>query len=121
MDKKKSPIESAAAVSDALVIGRQLQVSRAALHELAQRYHVRRLVLFGSAARGELKPDSDIDLLVEFDPEKAPSLWGVQALHEDFSRLFGGRKVDIVPPEVLRNPYRRKAIERDAQVLYEAA
>lgn len=106
---------------DRLVIGGTIEVSRAALRELAQRYHIRRLVLFGSAARGELRPDSDIDLLAEFEPGQAPSLWTSQELQDDFSHLFGSRSVDISPPEILRNPYRRKTIERDLQVLYEAA
>jgi predicted nucleotidyltransferase len=106
---------------DLLVIGQKLKVSRAALQELVQRYHIRRLALFGSAARDELTPDSDIDLMVEFVPGEAPSFWSVQDLQQDFARLFGGRHVDIVPPEILRNPYRRKTIERDLKVLYEAA
>ena len=106
---------------DLLDIGQTLKVSRGALQELVQRYHIRRLALFGSAARGELKPDSDIDLMVEFAPGEAPSLWSAQDLQQDFVQLFGGRHVDIAPPEILRNPYRRKTIERDLKVLYEAA
>ena len=106
---------------DLLVIGQTLKVSRAALQELVRRYHIRRLALFGSAARDELKPDSDIDLMVEFEPGAAPSLWAAQDLQQDFVRLFDGRQVDIAPPEILRNPYRRKTIERDLKVLYEAA
>jgi predicted nucleotidyltransferase len=106
---------------DTLVIGGSIAVPRAALVQLARRYHIRRLELFGSAARGELRPDSDIDLLVEFEDTSAPSLWESQQLQSDLSRLLGGRHVDIAPPEILRNPYRRKTIVRDAQVLYEAA
>jgi predicted nucleotidyltransferase len=106
--------------NDRLVIG-GVAVSRSALRDLAQRYHIRRLVLFGSAARGELRPDSDVDLLVEFEPGQAPSLWAAQELQADFSHLFGDRPVDISPPEILRNPYRRKTIEPDLKVLYEAA
>jgi hypothetical protein len=41
-------------------------------------------------------------------------------MQRDFSELFGHRRVDLVPPEVLKNPYRRKAILPDLQVLYEA-
>lgn len=107
--------------NDKLVIDESVVVSRAALLDLAKRFHIRRLGLFGSAARGKLTPESDIDLLVEFEPEAAPSLWAVQELQDDFVRLFGGRPVDIVSPEVLRNPYRRKTIERDLKVLYDAA
>jgi predicted nucleotidyltransferase len=106
---------------DRLVIGGELEVSRAAIRQLARRYHISRLELFGSAARGELRPDSDIDLLVEFEPGHAPSLWASRELHDDFSRLLGGRRVHFAPPEILRNPYRRRTIERDLKVLYEAA
>lgn len=106
---------------DTIPIGSDLDVPRDQLQALARRFHIRRAAVFGSAARGELRPDSDIDLLVEFEPGQAPSLWAAQELQDDFSRLFGGRPVDIVPPEVLRNPYRRKTIEPDLKVLYEAA
>lgn len=106
---------------DALVIGRDLIVSRKALCDLAKRFHVKKLALFGLATRGELRPDSDIDLLVEFEPGEAPSLWKSPELQAEFSRLFGGRPVDIVPPEVLRNPYRRKTIEQNLKVLFDEA
>jgi predicted nucleotidyltransferase len=105
---------------DRLVIGRTIVVSRAALREVTQHYHIRRLVLFGSAARGELKPDSDIDLLVEFESGQAPSLGGMVEIREAFAKLFGGRKVDIATPAILNNPYRRRAIERDMEELYAA-
>lgn len=105
---------------DTLMIGHTLAVSRAALRKLARRYHIRRLVLFGSAARGELRPDSDIDLLVEFETGEAPSLGGMVEIQDAFARLFGGRKVDVATPSILNNPYRRRAIEKDMEVLYAA-
>jgi len=89
------------------------------LGALCRKYHVRRLGLFGSAARGELSADSDVDLLVEFEPGKAPSFWAEPGMRAAFSALFGGRRVDLVPPGVLENPYRRKGILRDLKVLYE--
>ncbi len=97
-----------------------LEISYPRLRELCRRYHVKRLSLFGSAARGELKPDSDVDLMVEFDPGHAPSLWESDDMAEELSALFGKRRVDLVPPGVMRNPYRRKSVERDLKVLYEA-
>lgn len=106
---------------DTLKITEDLVVSRKHLDRLAIQFHIRKLSLFGSAARGELRPDSDIDLLVEFEPGKAPSLWFAAELQDAFSRLFGGRSVDMVSPEVLRNPYRRKTIERDLKVLVDEA
>ena len=116
-DTKETDVETA----DSIPIGAQLSVPRADLESLAKRFHIRRLAVFGSAARGELRADSDVDLMVEFEAEKAPSLWSATELHDALSRLFGGRPVDIVPPDVLRNPYRRKTIERDLKVLIDEA
>lgn len=105
---------------DNLVIGETLVVSHEALKKLAQKHHIHRLALFGSATRGKLKPDSDIDLLVEFEKGKAPSLGGLVKINNDFVRLFGGRKVDIATPNILNNPYRRRNIEREMEELYAA-
>lgn len=106
---------------DIIQISGVISVSRRALFDLVKRYHIHRLVLFGSAARGELTPESDIDLMVEYDKGKAPSLWATDELQQAFSVVFGGRKVDIASPAILRNPYRRKSIESDMKVMYEAA
>ncbi len=92
----------------------------AKIKRLCRKFGIARLALFGSAARGEMTPESDIDLLVEFAPDSKVSLFDIPAIQEAFSAAFGGRKVDIATPEVLENPYRRKTILRDAKVLYEA-
>ena len=103
-----------------IIIGRKIRVSRKTLRQLAQRYHILRLRLFGSATRGELEPDSDIDLLVEFEPGKSPSLGGMVELQKALSGLFGGRKVDVATSAILKNPYRRRSIEKDMEELYAA-
>lgn len=105
---------------DSLHIGCDTAVSRRDLAALSQRFHIRRLTLFGSAARGEVTPSSDIDLLVEFEPGEAPSLGGLVEISDAFSVLFGGRKVDVATPSILSNPYRRREIEKDMEVLYAA-
>jgi predicted nucleotidyltransferase len=109
-------VRSPAAAYD---VAPQPAVSRAKLAALCRKYHVRRLGLFGSAARGELVPESDVDLLIEFELGKAPSFWAEPEMREAFGALFG-RRVDLVPPAVLENPFRRKSILRDLKVLYEA-
>ncbi len=92
--------------------------SSATIKRLCRKYGIARLALFGSAARGEMTPESDVDLLVEFAPDSKVSLFDIPAIQEAFSAAFGGRQVDIATPEVLENPYRRKTILRDARVLY---
>lgn len=117
---KNSAEKASKRKNDVLQIKGVTPISRSELSALIKRYHIKRLALFGSAARGELAPASDIDLLVEFEDGKAPSLGGLVALNDAFSPLFDGRKVDIATPAILNNPYRRREIEKDMQVLYAA-
>jgi len=84
---------------------------------ICRRYHIRRLGLFGSAARRELTPESDIDLLVEFEQGRAPALSGLMALQQELTRLFG-RKADVATSSILRNPFRRRAIMRELEEIY---
>lgn len=105
---------------DKLVIGETLEISRSGLKEIVQRYHIHRLGLFGSAARGELNANSDIDLLVEFEKGRAPSLGGMVKISDDFKVLFNGRQVDVVTPAILNNPYRKRVIETELEELYAA-
>ncbi len=98
----------------------RINVSRSALAALCQRHHIKKLSLFGSAARGEARPDSDVDLLVEFETNNAPSLGGMVDIQQEFSRLLGGKKVDLVTASVLRNPYRRAQIQKELELLYAA-
>ncbi len=81
----------------------------AAIAELCHRYHVKELAVFGSAARGELCPDSDIDLLVEFLPEAQVDLVEHAAAEREFSALFG-RKVDLVSKRALRSILREEVL-----------
>ena len=91
----------------------------AKLAALCRKYRVRRLGLFGSVARGEAAPESDVDLLIEFEPGKAPSLWAEPEMRAAFGELFGGRRVDLVPPEALENPFVKKSLLRDLKMLYQ--
>lgn len=88
------------------------------LAEICGRYRVRELSVFGSAARGEMRPDSDIDLLVEFLPEAEPGLLDHAGLMLDLSELLG-RKVDLVSKNGLK-PLIRNSVIQDARRLYAA-
>jgi predicted nucleotidyltransferase len=106
--------------NDEMAITDRYKITQSALSRLARRYHIQRLSVFGSAARGQMDENSDIDLLVEFEEGRAPSLGGMVRIKDDFSALFEGRKVDIVTPSILNNPYRRRAIEKELKELYAA-
>ncbi len=86
---------------------------------ICERFHVQKMALFGSAARGELTSDSDIDLLAEFKAGEAPAISGLLKMRQELEKLIG-RPVDLATPSILQNPYRRKAIMRDLEALYEA-
>jgi hypothetical protein len=94
---------------------------RAELQELCMEYHVKTLELFGSAADGTFDPvRSDLDFLLEFLPAAAGRPFhGYFDLKEELERLFG-RKVDLVMPSAIRNPYFLKAVNKQRQVLYAA-
>jgi uncharacterized protein len=94
------------------------QVDEAKLADLCQRYCVRELSLFGSAVRGELRPDSDIDVMVEFDPSARIGLLKFESLSEDLAALIG-RKVDLVTKRGLK-PWIRPHALQEARVIYAA-
>ncbi len=92
-------------------------VDRSRLAEFCRRHHIRRLSLFGSALRGDFSEESDIDVLVEFEPGHAPGLLGMARLERELSRILGGRKVDLRTPEDLSR-YFRDEVLREAEVQY---
>ena len=92
------------------------QAIQADLIELCRQNDVKQLSLFGSMARGDETPHSDMDLLVEFSKRK--SLLALVALERQFSLLFG-REVDLLT-EAAISPYLRNRIKQDARVLYAA-
>ena len=89
------------------------------LMALCRRWKIRTLSLFGSAARGEARPDSDIDLLIEYDPGADWSLLDTARLHAELTELFG-RPIDLVRERNITNPYRLASIHRDRRPLYAA-
>jgi uncharacterized protein len=93
------------------------QISRNRLVEFCKRNNIRKLSIFGSAIRGALKPDSDIDVLVEFDEEHIPGLFTIAHMEIELSAMVG-RKADLRTPEDLSR-YFRDEVLREAVVQYE--
>ena len=96
----------------------QLSIPRETLAAFCRAHGIRRLAIFGSALRDDFGPDSDVDVLVEFDPDRIPGLFGLAGMESELSGLFSGRKVDLRTPEDL-SPYFRQAVLDAAEVQYE--
>lgn len=92
-----------------------LTIPREALVEFSRRHHIRRLAVFGSALRDDFRPDSDLDILVEFEPG-VPIGLRFFALERELSELLG-RPVDLNTPGFL-SPYFRDAVIAEAQDIY---
>ena len=89
-----------------------------ALASMCRRYHIRRLSLFGSTLKGSNRPDSDVDLLVEFQPDAKPSLLTMARIEIELSSLLGGRKVDLRTAQDLSR-YFREEVVRAAETQYD--
>ena len=96
----------------------RLPLSPAQLAEFCREHRIRRLSIFGSALRDDFRPDSDLDLLVEFEPGHRIGLIGMAALQRELSTLVG-RDVDLRTPGDL-SPYFRNEVLRSAVVQYAA-
>ena len=95
----------------------RIMIDRKRLAEFRREHHIRRLALFGSVLRDDFGPDSDVDVLVEFEPGYTPGLLGIAHLERELSALFEGRKVDLRTPEDLSR-YFRDDILRKAEAQY---
>ncbi|MBN2306110.1 MAG: nucleotidyltransferase family protein [Anaerolineae bacterium] len=82
-----------------------------------QRNHIHNLALFGSVLRDDFRPDSDIDVLVEFVPEHVPGFFGLIAMQEELAAMLGQHPVDLITPNFL-NRHIRDQVLADAQVIY---
>jgi predicted nucleotidyltransferase len=87
------------------------------IQRFCRRHFIRRLALFGSVTREDFRPDSDVDVLVEFIPGHTPGLDFID-MQDELSNLLGRPKVDLVTEKFL-NPRIRDAVRNQAQVIYE--
>jgi hypothetical protein len=92
-----------------------LTVPEQRIAELCRRHHIHSLAFFGSVLRGELRPDSDLDLLVEFGEAHTPG-FAFFDIEAELSRVLG-RRVDLNTPQFLSPGFREK-VEADAEVVF---
>ncbi len=97
-----------------------LELHRESLARLCRRFGVRRLAAFGSAVRADFRPESDVDLLVEFEDVNAPGYADRFVDFAESAETILGRSVDLLTTRSLRNPYLRRRIEQEAVEIHAA-
>ena len=95
-----------------------IQVDKEQLAAFCRKHHLTKLALFGSVLTDRFGPDSDVDVLFEYDPEHVPSLFDVVGMETELSEILG-RKADMRTPRDLSR-YFRDEVVRTAQVQYAA-
>jgi uncharacterized protein len=101
-----------------MTIATKFELPSVPIAEICRRYGVKELSLFGSAVRGEMRPDSDIDLLVDFLPDARPGLLGLSGMMRELAELLG-RPVDLAVKPALK-PLVRPRVLAEARLLYAA-
>lgn len=99
--------------------GERPEIPRSLIEDFCRRHHIRKLAVFGSYLHGDFGPESDIDFLVEFEPDHIPGLLGIAGMEIELSKLLEGVKVDLRTPGDLSRYFRDQVVS-EAEVLYAA-
>src|SRR5574341_1305693 len=97
----------------------RIPIPQERLEAFCRKHHIRKLSLFGSVLRDDFRPDSDVDVLVEFEENHVPGYIRLYDIEQELSALLGGRKVDVVSEKYL-NRYIRDDVLAGAEVRYAA-
>ena len=98
-------------------MNKAILIQKSKIADFCKRHHILRLAIYGSALRSDFRPESDVDVLVDFVPGHTPGFFKLFEMESELSDLFGGRKVEIRTPQDLSRYFRDKVIE-DAEVQY---
>ena len=96
----------------------QIPIPRKKIINFCHKYQIRKLSLFGSVLTNQFRPQSDIDVLVEFDPDHNMSLFEMISMERELNQLFG-HKVDLKTPQELSRYFRDQVME-ESEILYAA-
>ncbi|PSB34480.1 nucleotidyltransferase [Stenomitos frigidus ULC18] len=96
-----------------------MDIPKETIAHFCQHWHITKLSLFGSVLRDDFRPDSDIDVLVEFQPEYIPGFLKLHRIQEELSTLLGNRPIDLVTPKFLNHRIRDRILS-EAEVHYVA-
>lgn len=85
--------------------------------DFCRRHRIRKLALFGSVLRDDFRADSDVDVLVEFEPGERVSFFKLYDLEQELARILSGRRVEMNTPQSLSRYFRDRVL-KEAEVLY---
>jgi predicted nucleotidyltransferase len=105
--------------ADAQSVRARIKTAQAQIAAFCQRHHIRKLSLFGSVLGDEFGPDSDVDILVEFEPNHVPGFFGIVRLETELAELLHVNSIDLRTPEDLSR-YFRDEVLASAEVQYAA-
>lgn len=100
-------------------MAQNLEIHQERIKEFCQRWKIAEFSLFGSVLRDDFNPESDVDVLISFEPDIPWSLFDWVDMVDELKSILG-RDVDLVEKSGLRNPFRRKEILAHRQVIYAA-
>jgi predicted nucleotidyltransferase len=96
-----------------------IDVPQEFVEAFCRRWHITEFALFGSVLRDDFGPDSDVDVMVTFEPDFHPELEDWLDMEDELKAQFG-REVDVVEKALIENPFVRRTIRRNHRVLYAA-
>jgi predicted nucleotidyltransferase len=98
-----------------------IEIPREKIEAFCRKWKIREFALFGSVLRDDFRPDSDVDVLVEFTEDADPTYRQWLAMEDELRAMVSGRAVDLVEKAMVVNPFRRRHILHGSTVVYRAA
>jgi predicted nucleotidyltransferase len=95
----------------------KINIPKDKIEDFCRRWKIKEFALFGSVLRDDFRPDSDLDVLVVFEPDGGITFNNRAEMLDELTAIFG-REVDLVEKDLIRNPFRRHEILRTREVVY---
>lgn len=99
------------------MVTQNIDIPKEKIAPFCQHWHIAKLSLFGSVLRDDFHPESDIDVLVEFQPEHIPGFLKLHQIQEELSTILGNRQIDLVTPKFLNHRIRDRILS-EAEAYY---
>ena len=97
-----------------------IQIAPEQIEEFCRKWKIREFALFGSVLRDDFRPDSDVDVLVEFEPDSMNTIFDFMRIEDELCAIFG-RDVDLVEKGAVKNPFVKNHIRHNHRVVFRAA